>query len=669
MIAFGLGIGLTVAFWSELWTGGGLIGGDIYSYFFPQKQFYAESLQSGEIPLWNNRTGFGYPLIGESQTGAFYPPHVLLYPLLDVNTAYNANQLLHYVLAFVFAWMLARQLKMSQAGALFTALIYVYGWFPPRLCLEWAIVGGCWLPLAVWWLEKYLQSSNRRFLAGLSVTLAIQMLAGHYNLAFITQLLVVSFAGLRLWFWTDEVADSLVVRKPATCGITIGSLLLAFGLAAPQVLPTWELKESSQRVTIDGREFDPGHGHIPPLYLSQVVASWWFWYSPDVNRDQALAQLDTFAISSGTNEIEAHLYFGLAPLVLIGVALASSRFRRKLCTRQSSLWLIIAGFGVVYATGWLLAVTQHLPGFGFFRGPGRYGILAALGGAIIAGRAVDALWADGCRKRRLVFSSLLFLVTAADLWWVSRVVAVVVRLNRPTIANLEQSPIRKHLEDFDGLTRLHAPGPNLPNLLGVSSVPEYLGIGPGQYYTPELRTPELTRLTPTFLKWAYDSGVTHVLSFEELVTDQFPDVRLLHNQPDPFLNPAWAKPFTEPIYLYELTSAPGRVRFIEPTAGQRADVVTNDANVIELDIDTPQAATVVLTDLYWPGWSVTIDGKPAEAREFEGLFRSVEIPSGRHAIRWNYSPAIIKSGLALSAGSFIVICVFLIRRRKNDNAV
>ena len=100
---------LTLLFWGPLWLGYGFVGGDLYPYFFPQKAFLADRLRAGEFPLWNNLTGFGYPVLGESQTGAAYPPHVVAYYLLDVNTAYNVEHLLHYVLCFVATWLFARR--------------------------------------------------------------------------------------------------------------------------------------------------------------------------------------------------------------------------------------------------------------------------------------------------------------------------------------------------------------------------------------------------------------------------------------------------------------------------------------------------------------------------------------------------------------------------------
>ncbi|MBI1310415.1 YfhO family protein [bacterium] len=662
-------VALSVVFWAKLWTGGGLIGGDIYSYFFPQKQLYAESLRAGEIPLWNNRTSFGYPLIAESQTGAFYPPHLVLYRLLDLNSAYNANQLLHYVLAFVFTWLLARELKLSAAGAALAATVFTYGWSPPRISLEWAIIGAAWMPLAIWWTERFLSRCDARWLVGLSATLALQMLAGHYNLAFITQLLVVCYAGLRIWFCrADSSGESKDAAKPLVGrwrrGLSV-VLAVALGgcLAAPQLVPSWELKRTSQRETIDGQEFDPGHGHIPPLYLSQVIASWWFWYAPEVDRDQALRQLDTLAISSGTNQTEAHLYFGLVPLLIIGLALASTRAREQLWHRDVALWLLLSLAAVIYATGWLLPVTQHLPGFGFFRGPGRYGIVTTLGVALIAGRALSALLE---RKRCLTSGIVLAIVlcaTISDLKYVARVVAVSPILDQPVLARLEHSIIRQRLEEYDGLPRLYAPGPNLPNLLGVSSVPEYLGIGPSQYYDPKLRAPQLETLTPDFIAWAERSGITHILSFDPLATDAVRGVQLVLAEPDAFLNPAWARSPEQPLYLYELASTRGRAYFDLPQAGQKVDVISDEPGRVELSVVAPEAAIVILTDLAYRGWKVTVDGQPSEALAINGLFRGVELPVGNHRIEWTFEPRSLRVGFVLTAIG-LVVCVAVFARSR-----
>lgn len=659
-----LAVVLTVVFWEPLWTGGGLIGGDTYTYFFPQKQFFAERLHDGEFPLWNNRSGFGYPLIAESQTGAFYPLHLLIYPLLDVNEGYNVVQLVHYVLAFIFTWLLAREFGLKPFGAILAALIYVYGWFSPRMCLEWAVIGGTWLPLLLWWLERFLKTSQWRYASGLSVTIGVQLLAGHFNLAFITLSLLVLLLVLRLCYWKDGLAESIAARRMKHAGLIFGFLAIGFGIAAAQLAPTWELKQLSQRQNVsEGPDFDPAYGHIPPLYLSQIVASWWFWYSGDIDLNQALGQLTFLASPAATNFTEAHLYFGLTPLIVLAVTLASARYRGSLLNRFTVSWLLVSIAGIIYATGLLVPVAQQLPGFGFFRGPGRWGILAALGVGLIAGKAAGSILRGRSRLNRIAIASVIFVLTAFDLWYVSRAVAVVALLEQSPLPNIEHSPVKKILDDYPGMPRLYGPGPNLLNLLGHSSVPEYLGIGPAEYYDENLKAPPYTGLTPEFVSWCRRSGITHVVSFdnpqivENFSSRDVPGTRLLWQRGDPFLNPSWARGFNEPIYLTEILNSRRRVSFENDLPGQSIDLILYNANSATIKTSSPDDSTAIMTDLYFPGWEVTIDGEPTDGYRFEGLFRAVDVPAGEHTIEWSYHPGSVRTGLWISVVSVIALMV------------
>ncbi len=278
-----LAVALSVLFWLPLWEGGGLIGGDTYSYFFPQKTFLADSIAAGEFPLWHNRTGFGYPIIAESQTGVLYPPNQLFYRLFTANGAYVANQLLHYVLAFLFTWLYARAIGLRPVPSALVALVYTYGWFPPRMCLEWAIIGGTWLPASLWAAESFLQSRHWRWLFVLTAALAMSMLAGHFNLAFITQLVLLAYIPLRLWLTADRLPEATrAVRGRCAAGLFV-AVGLGFLLAAVQLAPTWELRGRSQRSTAA----NTGYGHLPVWYWSQAIMPW-RWYRTDVDLDRIL---------------------------------------------------------------------------------------------------------------------------------------------------------------------------------------------------------------------------------------------------------------------------------------------------------------------------------------------------------------------------------------------
>lgn len=722
LLVIGLAFALTYVFFAPLWTGGGLIGGDLYTYFLPQKQFFAERLAEGEFPLWNNRSGYGYPLVAESQTGAFYPPHLLLYSTLDVTTAYNLNQLLHYVATFILMWLYAREAGIRSGGAILAALIYTYGWFPPRLCLEWAIIGGMYLPLQLWLVERFLKTGRWRYPIWMSVAGGTQLLAGHFNLAFITNVVVVLYVPLRLWFAKQGVAESTLTSKPKTLGLTTAALALSFSLAAVQLVPTWELKQASQRKgDIEGGEFDAGYGHIPPLYLSQVFASWWWWYSPEIDRDTALNNLDTLAWPAETNQAEAHLYFGLIPLLLVVAAVASRNSREVMLNRFHVAWLILGLAALAYATGWLIPVLKYVPGFTFFRGPGRYGIVTTLGMAIAAGTSSDLILRDRSLTARLIVSvglgilagqgvaillipflpmdpvfhplgprtlpiialtvgtatgfgayhlqdqkssriqlllvAAVVTVTALEFYGISRHVTYAFQLEQTPIQILESSPVRTALLESEEPVRLHAPGPNLTNLIGVSSVPEYLGLGPAEYYDEELkpRPLDLAKDPATsreFAHWASRHGITHVLSFDLL--PKTTDWRLVSAQPDPFLNFAWARG-NEPIYLYRRTAPAWRALFEHDGIQSQVEISRYRANEVEIKVDSTKPGLVILRDLMFPGWEVTVDGRPAEALRHERLFRAVKVSAGPHTVVWTYRPASLKIGIWISGAAILVL--------------
>lgn len=716
LLLLAVAVSLTFLFWWPLYFGAGFIGGDLYPYFFPQKAFYADCLKHGLFPLWNDLSGFGYPILGESQTGAAYPFHFVLYYCFDLNTAYNLEHLLHYVICFVAMFLFARRLGIADVGSYFAALVFTYGWFPPRSCLEWAILTGAWMPVALWCVESFLQTGWWRYAIGLSVALGLQLLAGHFHLAFITQLLVVTYAAFRLLSHREPKSQEQYVASPCRRSIATG-LILAFvaglGLAAVQLLPTWELKQRSTRV-ITGGEYDPAYGHMPPLYVSQAVMPWrwynllevdednlirdaaeflapWHWFGPrrdyennnlPYDLDRAIRQSRLGALSTGTNKVEAHFYCGIVPVTLaIGFVIGQMRRRfarvksieqRSLLQRSTTYWLIAGFFGLLYATGLLLPIGRHLPGFSFFRGPGRYGIIASLAVALFAGQMLSLLAQRlSIRTARGVLILLAFGSTCGDLWLVGRMVKYAFVVNPPRISLRDQSEVGRLLKAETRTPRLLAPGPNVCNLLGVSCVPWYLGMAPAEYVDPQFAMPEIPKpsepnkpvvATTELIEWLSRSGVTHVLNFEPLDLASW-KAQLIWTGVDPFLNRVWGR--NEPIYLYRFHENPA-----DETASFPGRAYSNDKQVRVLDHDWAQSkaderrvtwesdhaesTTLILTELAFPGW--TVQQNASTLRETKtGMFRAVEVSGQSGQIEWKYKPQSVFVGAIVT-----LITVFLL---------
>jgi hypothetical protein len=697
LVVIAIAVGLTVLFWGPLWQGHGLIGGDLYTYFFPQKLVYAEQLADGQVPLWNDLVGFGYPLLAESQAGVFYPPNPWLYRQFDINTAYNLSQLGHYVLAFVFCVLLLRRLDLSPAAAVLGGIVFVYGWFPPRICLEWAIIGGVYFPLSLWCVESFLQTSRLRWLVILALAQGVHLLAGHFNLAFITQLTCTAYAALRVWSGRRAGEDEAPAEPPGTTSpalragsagaspfrrrwmpvaLVVAAIGFGFALAAIQILPTWELKQLSQREEI-GKVHDPGYGHIPPWYLSQIVAPW-LWYPSDMDPDQALQSIRVATIASATNKVEAHLYFGMLPLLLMAYRLIAA-VRVDPLDRRQTIWLGLGLAAMVYATGWLLPITRHLPGFSFFMGPGRYGIVTTLAAALLAGVGLDRLLRGRVRGRSVIMGLVIGL-TVADLYWVSRRVTYAVMVADPPIQHVEQSEVRRRLAAYEAEhgplrpVRMLAPGPNWATLTGYAAYPAYLGIGPAEYFDPALIMPEPTdEMTPAEHaaarqaqhEWLRGGAFTHVLSMEPLDQIQWPQAALVWQGFDRLLNPVYAR-WREPIFLYELGDSLPRVRLtgdgtLEPQPSPRVELA--------LTLTANEPIELIRADLAYPGWKAHVASEEG-TRTFEtapGLFRRVPLPAGDAAVVWEYDPASYRNGALTSGISFALLWIacghWLLRRR------
>jgi hypothetical protein len=57
---------------------------------------------------------------------------------------------------------------------------------------------------------------------------------------------------------------------------------------------------------------------------------------------------------------------------------------------------------------------------------------------------------------------------------------------------------------------------------------------------------------------------------------------------------------------------------------------------------------VVLDDAWAPGWSVTVDGRPAHALRTDVVMRGVVVPAGEHTIAWRYRVPGLRLGALLS---------------------
>jgi hypothetical protein len=84
-------------------------------------------------------------------------------------------------------------------------------------------------------------------------------------------------------------------------------------------------------------------------------------------------------------------------------------------------------------------------------------------------------------------------------------------------------------------------------------------------------------------------------------------------------------------------------------------------------VNATRPALLVLTDVYYPGWKATVDGRGAKIERVDYLLRGVRVPAGAHRVELRYEPASWRAGWIVSAFALLAIAglalVGLRRRR------
>ncbi|MBN1582365.1 MAG: YfhO family protein [Anaerolineae bacterium] len=414
-----------VLYWPFILGGKALFWGTPLLQFWPWRQFAAEQLHAGRIPLWNPYAGNGVPLLADHQSAIFYPPNVIFW-LLPVHYAMGLSLALHAMLAGGAMVALARDLGLSRFAGLIAALAFMFsGYMVARGSFLTEISALPWLPLI--WLftrrvicthrvvctRRVVQRRRLSDVAWLALAIAMQFLAGHAQTWFYS---LWSMGAYVLWLGIKlQVADrksdaargkgsrltphasrlthltQFVSRNRqfiVTMCILLLAVLWAMALSMAQFLPTLELSRLAGRA---GREEWESYS---------LQYSFWPWrlltlLAPDFFGNPVQGNYWGYA-----TYWEDAGYIGLLPVVFVILAVNAWFRRRKqadcsAALRETPFWAVLALVALILAMGknmpLYMLLYRYVPGFAMFQAPARLLCLYTPAVALLAGIGVDAL--------------------------------------------------------------------------------------------------------------------------------------------------------------------------------------------------------------------------------------------------------------------------------------
>jgi hypothetical protein len=678
----------------------------------PYKAYAQSAVAEGRLPLWNPHAWLGRPFLADIESAFFYPPEAL-YLFLDPHVACALTCALHFLLLLYGTVKLARALGTDPLVSFLVAFVFAAS-APMVGCFGSGLIhygqALCFAPLVFYLGVRVQAGPRRRDVALFALLLGLQVLCGHPQAAWLTEVgLAVFLVGRRVERpWLPSLA-----RLGIELGIAGAALVLGLALAAVALLPLAELVGQSNR---------PESSVVFAALFSEPLAGWATLLVP--------TGLPYFGLQAN-----AQLYAGLVPLLagLCGLAMVSDRNIRGLLLLALFAVLLAAGevtpfFRLLYYTvpgvGWLrihsratVLVTLALvvaAGLFFSRsqprrtmvfvvvaaivlalasvvfclawpGYGRLAATMAVGrglAALVAGMLLALfLWARIGTARRRVLGGLLVALTVVDLSLATHAL----KQDNRFVAPIEVERQLRGTLVAEGLLRPGSPPPRLfvPMLRenagmvrGFSTPHGYSALALGRVWRhlhERLGVETSSRVT-TFPSSRLAAHGSFPYDSMALVMGEAPETGLIvrADNPDPRVYVATSmgqvRDDREATALMRAGHDFHQTALVEaslplpsqPLEAQAKAIITSYApEHIVVSVESAAPGLLVLAEPWYPGWSAAVNGSPAPCVPANAWMRAVPVPAGSSEVALTFRSTHLATGAAISLGALLLIGLLL----------
>jgi len=343
---------------------------------YPMQHFAMQSLQNGNLPLWNPHIFLGSPILGTTQTALLYPINLLAI-ILSPMMVILMRSIFNLWLAGFSMYLLMRRLGAKSVGAFTSAIAFMFCGFLVVWLGHPHSNSAIWLPAMILMAELLATSHYKRgFYASISgFFISLSFLGGHLEttfeitVAWFLYLMVRSFQ-IGRWQWLIK-----------NLWMAILSVVLGVGAAAVQVIPFLEwLVNSAEMSERSGLHFIPFVSDfwrrcltlpvliVPNLYSNPSQTNLYASYLP------------------WTNFNEMSMYVGIIPLLLgfFGLGLSKNGNKHIPIFAWGALLFLALALRLPFFD-WI----NQLPIFNLFA-QGRYRLIFDFGIAVAAGLTLDA---------------------------------------------------------------------------------------------------------------------------------------------------------------------------------------------------------------------------------------------------------------------------------------
>ena len=112
---------------------------------------------------------------------------------------------------------------------------------------------------------------------------------------------------------------------------------------------------------------------------------------------------------------------------------------------------------------------------------------------------------------------------------------------------------------------------------------------------------------------------------------------------------------------------------VEQDSVSRVIIKTYEPNELTYEVNSGKGGVVVFSEIYYPGWTATVDGQPVEVGRVNYVLRAINIKGGSHKVVLEFRPKTIDTTEAIAYGSLVALVIaiavslFLTYRKEKEN--
>jgi len=651
---------------------------DIEGFHWPLLVSAFEAIRHGRFPLWDPSIYCGIPFAGNIQAALFYPPTWILFAVnvFSRHVLFKTLEVwvfLHGWLAFCLCYVWLRGRNRSCVASVFGAMVFALGGYMVSQNTHVGIVTGyCWTPLAWLGIDQAFRASSWRPMWKVVAASALCFLAGYPS----------SFAAFAIATFVYAAARSWRYGLA-----TLFAVAASLAVAAVQLLPAAEASAL--------KTFDPKYGpgiRDPLFYIHFLIPDWvgMRFGDPNLHLYLYLGAPALFGIvwlvkrpdRSALAVLGACALFLTNPFDVISGLVSRSVLLVQIFPMLSFVEPATLAFGLVAANGIDAFLQSAKPSTGPVSLSPRVHAFATAAPLVLWSVYRLIVWPQPVAGWRSVLETgvtlMLFaaglLAVRRGVWWMPVLLCVMVGVDYKVCGT--SRPFSTLPGDVE---------PYYPRRM-------FLGLDPHAYDT--LRENRQYRLAVDKIQ-ATDLrryGLATPQGFDPLLPRQFKSLieqykpfrtnRLFEVQPadralvdllgvryfvtDPGgpLDGAVANSeyrlvgkHNSRIQVYEYVNAKPAWRW-QGSGGAAA--VRWEPELREFALNSEEAGgRFILIEQFYPGWRASIDGHTVPIERWNGAFQSVAVPPGSHAVRFQYRPASVVLGAAISLVSLLGFATWL----------